>query len=167
MVLKWNGLEQHKCINPDLTDTLQVSGRCQKCFFPKTDVKYNKNLAELDKIKDEIKALYDSYEKTIVKEVREYKDNVQYLDNDDEKKLIQSMLKSKKLPTYINHQTIVTINKLFKEIDIVEVNKDRIIRELFPKQEMATLENLRQRFYGLLDELKKNKQESEIRIKLK
>ncbi len=167
MVLKWNGLEQHKCINPDLADTLQVSGRCQKCFFPKTDVKYNKNLAELDKIEDEIKALYDSYENTIVKEIREYKDNVQYLDNDDEKKLIQSILKSKKLPTDINHRTIATINKLFKEIDIVEVDKDRIIRELFPKQEMATIEDLRQRFYSLMDELKKNKQESEIRIKLK
>ena len=167
MILKWNGLEQHKCINPDLADKLQVSGRCQKCFYPKTDVKYNKNLAELDKIEDEIEALYDSYEKTIVKEIREYKDNVQYLDNDDEKKLIQSILKSKKLPTDINHQTIATINKLFKEIDIVEVDKNRIIRELFPKQEMATLEDLRQRFYGLVDELKKNKQESEIRIKLK
>jgi len=167
MVLKWNSLEQHKCINPDLADKLQVSSRCQKCFYPKTDVKYNKNLAELDKIEDEIKALYDSYEKTIVKEIREYKDNVQYLDNDDEKKLIQSILKSKKLPTDIKHQTIATINKLFKEIDIVEVDKNRIIRELFPKQEMATLEDLRQRFYSLMDELKKNKQESEIRIKLK
>jgi len=167
MVLKWNGLEQHKCINPDLADKLQVSGRCQKCFYPKTDVKYNKNLAELDKIEDEIEALYDSYEKTIVKEIREYKDNVQYLDNDVEKKLIQSILKSKKLPIDINHQTIATINKLFKEIDIVEVDKDRIIRGLFPKQEMATLDDLRQRFYSLMDELKKNKQESEIRIKLK
>jgi len=166
MVLKWNGLGQHKCINPNLADTLQISGRCQKCFFPKTDVKYNKNLAELDKIEDEIEALYDSYEKTIVKEIREYKDNIQYLDN-DEKKLIQSILKLKKLPTDINHQTIATINKLFKEIDIVEVDKNRIIQGLFPKQEMATLEDLRQRFYGLMDELKKNKQESEIRIKLK
>ena len=167
MVLKWNDLGQHKCINPDLADTLQVSGRCQKCFFPKTDVKYNNILANLDKIEDEIKTLYDSYEKTVVKEIFEYKDNVQYLDNDDEKKLIRSILKSKKLPTDINHQAIATINKLFKEIDIVEVDKDRIIRELFPKQEMATLEDLRQRFYSLVDDLKKNKQESEIRIKLK
>ena len=167
MVLKWNGLAQHKCTASDLADTLYLSVRCQKCFFPKPDVNYSKNLAELDKIEDEIQNLYDSFEKTIVKEVREYKDNVQYLDNEEEKKLIQSILKTKKLPEDIDQQTIAAINKLFKEIDIVEIDKDRIIRNLFPKQEMTTLEDLRQRFYGLVDDLKKNKQESEIRIKLK
>ena len=76
-------------------------------------------------------------------------DNVQFLDNGIEKEMIQSILKTKKLPDNISIQDIRTINKLFKEIDIVEIDSGRIIKALFPSQEMTTLEEFRKRFLCL------------------
>ncbi|MBF0225032.1 MAG: hypothetical protein HQK76_06210 [Desulfobacterales bacterium] len=167
MVLRWNDLEKYKCINPDLEDQLQNNVRCQKCLFPTQDVKYSVKLGDIDKIQEDIELILNDYEKTILKEIREYKDNIQYLDNDSEKTLIQNILKTKKLPETITSENIKTINKLFKEIVVVEIDTNRVIKALFPNQEMTTLEDLRKRFFALEDWIKKNKQENEIRIKFK
>lgn len=167
LVLKWNELAQHRCTNIDLEDQLQTTVRCTRCQFPGQEVKYGAILAEIDKIESALENLLKSYEKTIVREIREYKDNVQFLDKDTEKELIQTILKTKKLPENISIQDVRTINKLFKEIDIVEIDSGRILKALFPSQEMTTLEDFRKRFFDLEHELKKNKQESEVRIKLK
>ena len=167
IVLKWNELAQHKCTNSDLEDQLQTNVRCTKCLFPIQGIKYNIILADTDKIESTLDDMLKSYEKNIIREIREYRDNVQFLNNDAEKDLIQTILKTKKLPDTLSIQDIRTINKLFKEIDIVELDSEQIIKALFPSQEMTTLEDFRKRFFALEHDIKKNKQESEVRIKLK
>lgn len=111
--------------------------------------------------------LLASYEKTVVKEVRSYRDNIQFLDSVAEKKLVKTIIDNKKLPADINQQTVATINKLFKEIEVVEIDSEKIMETLFPSQEMTTLEELHKRFLALESDLKQGKQENEIRIKLK
>jgi hypothetical protein len=167
MVLSWTDLEQFKCSCHDLTDTLNNHVRCQKCFFPKKNTNYNEKLAVLNKMDQDIEDLYNSYEKTIVKEVRSYRDNIQYLSEEAEKRIVQGIIDTKTLPSEINQRTVTVVNKLFKEIDVVEVEQSQIIDTLFPSQEMTTLEELRKRFYALEADLKKDKQETEVRIKLK
>ncbi|MBF0121090.1 MAG: hypothetical protein HQK79_19845 [Desulfobacterales bacterium] len=167
MVLRWNELEKYKCINSDLEDQLQNNVRCPDCLFPAIDSKYSIILAELDKIEEDIEAIFDDYEKIIVKEISEYKDNIQYLDNESEKIFIQNILKTKSLPEIITSENIKAINKLFKEIVVVEIDTNHIIKALFPNQDMTTLEDLRKRFFALEDSIKKNKQENEVRIKFK
>ena len=167
MVLSWNDLEQYKCSCHDLTDTLENNFLCQLCFFPKQDIKYNEKLAILTKMDDDIDALLASYEKTIVKEVRSYRDNIQFLDSVAHQKLVQSIIDTKKLPVDISQQTVTIINKLFKEIEVVEVGQQQIMETLFPSHEMTTLEDLHKRFLALEADLKQGKQENEVRIKLK
>lgn len=167
MVLSWNDLEQYKCICHDLTDTLENSFLCQHCFFPKQDVKYNEKLAVLNRMDDDMDDLFSSYEKTVIKEVRSYRDNIQFLDNEADRNIVQGIIDTKKLPEDINQKIIATINKLFKEIEIVEVGQQQILDTLFPSQEMTTLEDLHKRFLSLESDLKRGKQENEVRIKLK
>lgn len=167
MVLGWTDIEQFKCNCHDLTETLANHVRCQKCFFPKQNTNYSEKLAILNKIDQDIEDLYKSYEKTIVKEVRSYKDNIQFLDDETDKRTVQGIIDSKKLPNEIDQRIVLVINKLFKEIDVVEVEQMQIIDTLFPSQEMTTLEELRKRFYALEADLKKDKQETQVRIKLK
>jgi len=167
MVLSWNDLEQYKCSCHDLTDTLENNFLCQHCFFPKQDIKYNEKLAVLNRMDNDMDALLNSYEKTILKEVRSYRDNIQFLDNEADKNMIQGIIDNKKLPGDISQKNIATINKLFKEIEIVEVGQQKIMDTLFPSQEMTTLEDLHRRFLSLEADLKHGKKENEVRIKLK
>ncbi len=167
MVLSWNDLEQYKCTCDDLTDTLENNFICQQCFFPKKDVNYSQKMAILNTMQDDMDALLAAYEKTVVKEVRSYRDNIQFLDSEAEKKLTQAIIDTKKLPADINQQTITTINKLFKEIEVVGISSEEIVEALFPSQEMTTLEDLHKRFLALEADLKQGKPENEVRIKLK
>lgn len=167
MVLSWNDLEQYKCICHDLTDTLENNFLCQHCFFPKQDIKYNEKLDVLNRMDDDMDGLLSSYEKTVIKEVRSYRDNIQFLDNESDRNIVQGIIDTKKLPEDLNQKIIATINKLFKEIEIVEVGQQQILDTLFPSQEMTTIEDLHKRFLSLESDLKRGKQENEVRIKLK
>ncbi|MDR4504923.1 MAG: DUF6079 family protein [Candidatus Scalindua sp.] len=166
MVVSWNELKQYQCINHNLEDSLQKAVRCQQCLFP-GHVNYSTIPATLSRIEDLIEELYESYEKTTLKEMREYRDNVQFLDKKSDKQLIEAILKEQNLPEQITQQMVQTINKLFKEIDIVEVDSEKIIKTLFPDQQMTTIDELRKSFLTLIEDLKKNKEEGSIRIKLK
>jgi len=167
LVLSWNELEQYRCNCHDLTDTLENNFLCQHCFFPKQGINYSEKLAILKRMDEDLENLLISYEKTVVKEVRSYRDNLQFLDSEVEKKLVQAIIDTKKLPAEISQQTVTTINKLFKEIEVVEIDSEKIMEALFPSQEMTTLEELHKRFLALEADLKQGKQENEVRIKLK
>ncbi|HOX85133.1 MAG TPA: BREX-3 system P-loop-containing protein BrxF [bacterium] len=164
MVIKWNDLKTHQCLDTDLEETLKSVVRCQKCLFPNQQ-NYRMIPDTLNQIHDDILALDELYRETAIKEMRAYRDNLQYLDG-DEKQFIESILKAQKLPDHLSPQTIQTINKLFKEIDVVAISRDTLMTRLFPDNQMCTLEELRTRFLSLEKELIGDRQESTIRIKL-
>lgn len=165
-ILSWNDLKQFHCQNKNLEDTLQNSVFCQQCLFPRK-ANYQVIPNTLDQVEEEIENLLETYEKTVVKEIRAYRDNVQYLESAAEKQLIETILEQQKLPEMMTPQMVKTINKLFKEIEIIEIEREQIIETLFPNDSMTTIEELRRHFLALEEQLKKNRLESEIRIKLK
>ena len=166
MVTDWEELRGLRCSNNTLEENLKSSVKCQRCSFP--EVRDFLTLPKkLENIEEDIEALYESQEKIVLREIRTYENNVQFLDSEDEKELIDDIQREQKLWDYISLDNIRTINKLFKEIDVVEVDRDEIIDTLFPNQEMVQMEEIRKRFYDLEAKWKKNKQESEIRLKLK
>ncbi len=167
MVLDWNDLRQYQCTNHNLEDNLQNTVRCPRCSFPSQSGKYAAISETLNRIEDDLEELYNSYEKIIINEIRAYRDNIRYLDSEHEKHLIETILNEQKLPELLTMQMVQTVNKLFKEIDVVEVDRETLIGRLFPNQEMTTIEDLRKNFFAMIEELKKNKEENSIRIKLK
>ncbi|MDY0362227.1 MAG: DUF6079 family protein [Desulforegulaceae bacterium] len=167
----WSRLNQYKCLNHDLENQLQDNIKCSRCTFPDNpqDGKYSKLANELDSINDELEEFYNSFEKSIIKNIREYRDNIQFLEDDNSKESIKYILDNKKLPDYIDNNLIKAINSLFKEIDIIELdpNKD-IIQKIFPKEDMISFEDLENAFSEIKDNILKNNQDKKsIRIKIK
>jgi len=165
-LVEWNELQQFRCLHAHLEDSLQNATRCQKCSFP-VNYNYAQIPKTLNEIELELEILFEAYEKTVVKEIRAYRDNLQYLEGDSERRLIQKIINDQKLPDFLTAPMIQTFNKLFREIEVVTVDRDQILKTLFPGEEMSTIDEFRRRFLALVDDLKKNRQESEIRIKLK
>jgi len=165
-VVEWMELKKHRCTTKDLGDKLNISPFCSDCMFPRLDGRYSEIPGKLANIETEIESLAESNEKTVLKEIREYRDNLQFLDK-DEKEKIEAILKKEKLPPTMTPELQKAINKLFKEIKVVDISVQDIIKTLFPDDEMITIEELKKRFFSLESELTKGKKESEIRIKLK
>jgi len=163
----WDELKLHQCLDLD-SSTLSDYVVCNKCYFPKPNVNYTEIKKVFNKIDDDLETIYGQHEKTIVDNIRQYRDNIDMLNfTTTEKEQITGILENKKLPDKIDRYLIDTINRLFTEIDVVELDREELIEALFPEGEMLTLEALRKAFFDLEAKIKANKIEKEIRIKLK
>ena len=166
-VQQWEALKKLRCFNLT-TDELQNSPVCLHCFLPKEDTDYSKVNKELQNIEDTLYELWEQYEKRTVEEIINYKDNLTIANIDTKyKNIINEIISSKKLPDSIDEMLIQNINKLFKEIEVVELDKKEVLKKLFHYGEMISLEQFRKAFFELENEIKQNRKEDEIRIKLK
>ena len=164
---KWEALKKLRCFSLS-TDELQNSPVCLHCYLPKEDTDYSKVNKELQNIEDTLFELWEQYEKRAVEEITNYQDNLTIADIKAKYKvIIKEIITNKKFPDSFDDLLIQNINKLFKEIEIVELDKKEILRKLFHYGEMISLEQFRKAFFELEDEIKQNKKEDEIRIKLK
>ena len=166
-IAEWDELKKHQCLQLDST-TLEDYVICNKCFFPKPDVNYAEIKKAFNTIDENLEAIYAQHEKTIVDNIRQYRDNIEMLNfSETEKEQIAQILEQKKLPQKIDRQLIDTINQLFTEIEIVELDRNDLISALFPDGEMLTVDALNKAFLDLMAKITANKIEKEIRIKLK
>ncbi|MBF0232779.1 MAG: hypothetical protein HQK65_07055 [Desulfamplus sp.] len=166
----WQDLYKYRCMNHSLDEQLEQSVKCSKCSFPDNpqDDKYKRLRQELESIDETLDDFLEQFEEKTVKEIRQYRDNIQYLENDASKKIINEILSSKKLPETLDQHLIKEINQLFKEIDVVELDaRQDIIEKIFPDGEMITFEELRKAFLTIEGDIRKNRDENSIRIKLK
>ncbi|MBA7668792.1 hypothetical protein ES703_76908 [subsurface metagenome] len=165
MILSWNELKGYKCSNSRLDYSLDNNTFCQDCLFPQKG-KYTEIPGAIGQIEEKLEETYIQVEEHILNLVREYRDNLQFID-DNEKKLINKLLEDKILPDNITPALISAINNLLKEVGVVEVDTDKILSTLFPKHQMVSLEEFRDHFKSLEHDIKQDRDESEIRIKLK
>ena len=166
----WQELYKYRCINNALDEQLEQSIKCSRCSFPDNpqDGKYSRLRDELESIDDTLESFLEQFEDKVIKEIRQYRDNIQYLENDASKKMINEILSTKKLPEKLTQQLIKDINQLFKEIEVVELDPlNDIIDKMFPNGEMITFEELQKAFLTITGDVRKNRDESSIRIKLK
>ena len=166
----WQDLYKYRCMNPSLDEQLEQGVKCSKCSFPDAlhHDKYTKLSQELSSIDETLEKFLEQYEEKAVKEIREYRDNIQYLENAASKKIINGILSSKKMPELLDAHLIKEINQLFREIDVVELDaRQDIIEKIFPDGEMITFEDFQKAFVTIAGDVRKNREESAIRIKLK
>ena len=164
--LKTDELKSMKCTNKSLLDSLKNNPRCQQCFFPKDSISYSNKAAEIEKIEDEFEQLLKEYENVLLTSIREYRDNVKYLDNEKEKQFINKILTNKKFPSKIlSNEEITAINKLFKEIDLIPIDKYKFIEQIFPNDEIISVDKLKENFEKTLYDIIGTKDESIVRIK--
>jgi len=80
------------------------------------------------------------------------------------KPLLKRLSKNLNCPTP-TPQLIEAINKLFVDIKIVKLNKDKLANELFKQNELLTFEQIRKSFFDVLNDLEKQKGD-ETRFKI-
>ena len=169
-ILEWQELNLYKCIHPGLADQLEYSVKCSKCAFPDnlkpgTDAKIKHELATVEAT---LQGFLDQFEKKTIQEIRQYRDNIVYLENESSRQIISDILTTKTLPDQLGSELIKAINYLFREIDVVELDpRQDIIDKLFPDQAMITFEEFQKALATITGDIIKNRDENSIRIKLK
>jgi hypothetical protein len=152
--------------NRGLLDELDSLVFCKQCFFPKNNVKYHVILSEINNIEGEFEQLLESFEKQILDYIREYRDNINFLENDREKQLINDILEKKQLPENLTSDQINVIIKLFREIDVISIKPKDFTSKIFPNEEIITVEQIETNFNKYLSDIIGNKDKANVRIKL-
>lgn len=169
-IARWQDLNKYKCISSSLEDQLEQSVKCSRCSFPDNpdDGKYSNLKKEISSIEETLEDFLLQFEDTIIKEIRQYRDNIQYLEDESSKKIILEILSEKQLPEKLDNKLIQDINQLFREIDVVELDSHNdIIEKIFPHGGMITIEDLQKAFLTIEGDIVKNRDKKSIRIKLK
>jgi len=111
--------------------------------------------------------LLEEYQKTLISSIREYRDNIQFLDTEKEKNFIRKILENNKFPyPILTNDDINTINKLFKEIELISMNKEEIINKIFPDNEIVSINQIKENFQKCLHDIIGSRDENIVRIKL-
>jgi len=166
LVSRLRELKGVKCVNKRLLDELDSYFFCQNCIFPKHNVSYPSILSEINSIEGEFEQLLESFEKQTLDYIREYRDNISFLENDREKQLIKGIIEKKQLPEDLNSDQINVINKLFREIDVISIKPKDFTSKIFPHEEMITVEQIEANFNKYLSDIIGSKDKANVRIKL-
>ena len=166
-LLQWQNLLTWRCLNLD-ADKLNQTPFCTHCSFMKVEGRdYDSIKTEVKSIDKIIESIYTEYVQNAISEIS---NNISNLDiitiPANHKKIIKGIADTKKLPEKLDRALIASINELFRNFKIVELNREQVVNALFKKDQLLTLEQLRKAFFDWENEIKKGHKEDEIRIKL-
>lgn len=164
----WNSYREQKCLS--LTkDQLENTHICPHCSFPLNFKPESWNINQaLEEIEDTLNTYLQEFEKATVESVLEYQDNLEYTDIQQEnKQIIQNIIKEKRLPSKLDKQLIQDINELFKEIEMVDFNIQEFADFLETEGKTLKVEQLEKLFYDYLERMKGIYNNEQLRIKVK
>ncbi|HPZ43579.1 MAG TPA: DUF6079 family protein [Bacillota bacterium] len=102
---------------------------CPNCNFPSGFS--GKNLDDrIESLAREIESIYEDWENSILAEVNNYRDNLDYLAAGEKSHILQ-LIKTGKLPEIISEELVIALNNLFKELVSLEVNPQELLEALF------------------------------------
>jgi ABC-type cobalamin/Fe3+-siderophores transport system ATPase subunit len=111
--------------------------------------------------------IHDDYASTAVTEIKKREQQIEIVKLSTElKKSIKEIIKTGTIPSPLTSQLIDAINKLFVDIKIITLKKEDVLKSLFKKDELITLDQLREAFYNLEQKIKQENKGEEIRLKL-
>ncbi len=145
-----------------LLDLLEDRVLCPYCSFPQGygPVDVDQRIGELEEVLEKI---LGDWEKTIISELNNYRDNIRYLSS-PEQKLIIEIIESNTLPGYIPAGLAVALNNLFKELTIIELDPKQIAREIFSASAVLDYNAFTQRLEDFKRNLIAGKDPDKIRI---
>lgn len=143
-------------------ELLDNEALCPRCHFPSNfGVALNQRL---DAIEERIAASWKDWESTILIEVNNYKDNIQYLQT-DEKKEINYILKNGTLPEVITATLVKALNHLFDELEVIELNPAKLMEYLFKESQVLDYYSLERNLNDFKQMLVAGKDLEKVRIK--
>jgi len=143
-------------------EILESEAMCPRCHFP---TNFRVDLYQrLNTIEERIAASWKDWESTILNEVSNYKDNIQYLQA-DEKQEISYILKNGTLPEVITANLVKALNHLFDELEIIELNPKKLMEHLFKESQVLDYYSLERNLNDFKQMLVAGKDLEKIRIK--
>lgn len=134
--------------------------------FMKIERNYQEIATESENINKNIENIYSEYAQTIIEEIKRKSTQLNVVNISKEyKTVINEIIETEELPDNISSQLIDAINKLFVNIKVVKLNKEKITKELFKQDELLTFEQIRKSFFDVLNKLEDQKSE-EVRFKI-
>ena len=162
----WSGILAMRAKSVDVDSLNDIPFDTQTNFM-KVERDYSSIATEGKNIDATLKAIYEDYASTTIAEVKNKADQLAIVKIPaDQKKAIEGIVKTGKLPDTINQQLIDAINKLFVDIKIVQLKKEDVINALFKKDELVTLAQLSEAFFNLKEKLEKENKGQEVRFKI-
>lgn len=135
--------------------------------FMKVERDYSTIPIETAKVSDTLKAIADEYESTTIQEVQKKADQLDLVKiSPEHKKQIQEIISNGKFPATITTQLMDAINKLFVDIKVVTLNREKLMDEVFRKNELLTLPQIREAFFNLYNQLESDSKGKEVRFKI-
>lgn len=144
-------------------DFLDDKVLCPYCSFPQGYVVLDID-QKTKELEERLDAAFQSWEATILHELQNYRDNIQYL-TPSEQQLVQEVIKSGGL-TEITENLVIALNNLFKELEIIELTPEQIAEDLFSESEIMDYKNFVQKIEELKQGLASGKDPDKIRIML-
>lgn len=165
---EWNSIKGYKCKTLNY-DSLEKHHICPNCNFPNFEYKeYKKIIEEIKNIPNTLENILEKDKKNTVKDIIMYKDNLDIVKiGENNKNIIKKIIETKEFPENFTENLISDINSLFREIEIIEISKEELINKFFEKNETLSIKDLKEAFVNFEKELRKNKNEDDIRIRLK
>jgi hypothetical protein len=116
--------------------------------------------------KNQVAEIYAEWEANILIELNNYRDNLQYL-GEDEASLIGQVLQKGRLEGLVSEQLIIALNNLFKELELVELRpRKTLLERLFSGGQVIDYYTLERRLDEYKQQLIAGRDLDKVRIKL-
>ena len=162
----WNQLVNKKAVSVDIDRLYQIPFDTVSNFM-NMEVDYSNIKKEADAVEQTLEKIYNSYAQNTVEEIKNKADQLELIKISPEVKIqISQIITTGTMPAEINLALIEGINKLFVDIKIVTLSKDEIVKQLFRKNELVTLSQIREACYNLINKLETENKNQEVRYKV-
>ena len=108
--------------------------------------------------------IYADWEATILSELENYRDNIQYL-TQDEKQLIEPVMRDSELPSPISENLVIALNNLFRELESIELDPEDFIKEVFSESGVMDYATFNKKLDEFKQKLVAGKDLDKVRIK--
>ncbi len=135
--------------------------------FMKVERDYETISIEGGKVTETLKVIADEYSVNTVQEVKTKADKLDLIKvSPEHKKQIINIIDSGNLPQQLTNELIDAINKLFVDIKVVSLTRNKIMNDLFPQDELLTLPQIREAFFNMYNKLENEYKGNETRFKI-
>lgn len=144
-------------------ELLDKNVTCPRCLFP-SGIKEGEIDSRIAGMEKDIENIYNDWEMTILSELENYRDNIQYM-TQDEKGLIEPVIRDSELPSPISEKLVMALNNLFRELESIEIDPEEFIREIFSESHVMDYASFNRKLDEFKQKLVAGKDLNKVRIK--
>ena len=135
--------------------------------FMKVERDYDSIPLEAAKVTETLKIIADDYTTSTVQEVKTKAEQLDLVKiSPEHKKQIKNIIDTGQLPEQLTSALIDDINKLFVDIKVVALTRSKLMNEVFRKDELLTLPQIREAFFNMYNKLENEHKDNEVRFKI-